>query len=187
MWHNNWVDSHTDRAVLCAGDSIQNRLTKMRSGLYPIFHIALLNDFSSFALWMSDNLFESVRFSVAIRCGVSPEGTVAVEIFNYDVRLDSLFQWRELERFRECTTTPGSSTVMNSTFSSSHTETLFTFRPSLTKSELPCLLCGRSATSVIPGIFGLAWSLARCVSWRHRQWQCCILHNSYSMHECFIS
>ena len=54
-------------------------------------------------------------------------------------------------------------------------------RPSLTKIELPCLLCGRLATSVIPGIFGLAWSLARCVSWRHRQWQCCILHNSDSM------
>ena len=36
-------------------------------------------------------------------------------------------------------------------------------------------------TSVIPGIFGLAWSLARCVSWRHRQWQFCILHNSNSM------
>ena len=43
------------------------------------------------------------------------------------------------------------------------------------------MLCGRSATSVIPGIFGLAWSLARCVSWRHRQWQCCILHNYDSM------
>ena len=35
------------------------------------------------------------RFSVAIRCGVSPEGTVAVEISYYDVRLDSLSQWRE--------------------------------------------------------------------------------------------
>ena len=81
----------------------------------------------------------------------------------------------------ECTTTPGSSTVMNSTFYSSHTEMLFTFRQSLTKTELPCLLCGRSVTSVIPGIVGLAWSLARCVSWRHRQWQCCILHNSDSM------
>ena len=52
---------------------------------------------------------------------------------------------------------------------------LFTFWPSLTKTEQPCLLYGRSATSVIPGIFGLAWSLARCVSWRHRQWQCTIL------------
>ena len=83
--------------------------------------------------------------------------------------------------YRECTTTPGSSTVMNSTFLFSYIEMLFTFRPSLTKTELPCLLCGRSATSVIPGIFGLAWSLARCVSWRHRQWQCCILHNSDSM------
>ena len=58
---------------------------------------------------------------------------------------------------------------------------LFTFRPSLTKTELPCLLCGRSATSVIPGIYDLAWSLAQCVSWKHRQWQCCILHNSDSM------
>ena len=58
---------------------------------------------------------------------------------------------------------------------------LFIFRPSLTKTELPCLLCGCSVISVISGIFGLAWSLARCVSWRHRQWQCCILHNSDSM------
>ena len=57
LWHNNWCDSHTDRAVLCARDWIQNRLlthirnvedTKMRSGLYPFFHIALLNDFGSF-------------------------------------------------------------------------------------------------------------------------------------------
>ena len=24
LWHNNWVDSHTDMAVLCAGDWIQN-------------------------------------------------------------------------------------------------------------------------------------------------------------------
>ena len=68
--------------------------TKMRSGLYPFFHIALLNDFGSFALWMSDNLFESAHCSTAspslIRCGESPEGTVAVEISYYDVRLDSL-------------------------------------------------------------------------------------------------
>ena len=71
--------------------------------------------------------------------------------------------------YRECTGTPESSTVMNSTFSSSHTEMLFTFKPTLTKTELPCLLCGRSATSVIPGIIGLAWSLDRCVSWRQRQ------------------
>ena len=39
--------------------------TKMRSGLYPFFHIALLNDFGSFALWMSDNLFESAHWSTA--------------------------------------------------------------------------------------------------------------------------
>ena len=110
---------------------------------------------------------------------------MAVEISYYDVRLDSLSSGGIRNGsggglYKECRTTPGSSTVMNSTFSSSHTEMLFTFRPSLTKTELPCL-CGRSATSVIPGIFGLAWSLARCVSWRHRQWQCCIWHNSDSM------
>ena len=71
--------------------------TKMRSGLYPFFHIALLHDFGCFALWMCDtlNLPIARRFSVAIRCGVSPEGTVAVEISYYDVRLDSLPQWRE--------------------------------------------------------------------------------------------
>ena len=39
--------------------------TKMKSGLYPFFHIALLNDFGSFALWMSDNLFESAHCSTA--------------------------------------------------------------------------------------------------------------------------
>ena len=37
--------------------------TKMRSGLYPFFHIALLNDFGSFALCMSDMLFESAHCS----------------------------------------------------------------------------------------------------------------------------
>ena len=37
--------------------------TKMRSGLYLFFHIALLNDFGSFALWMSDNLFEFAHCS----------------------------------------------------------------------------------------------------------------------------
>ena len=39
--------------------------TKMRSGLYPFFHIALLNEFGSFASWMSDNLFESAHCSTA--------------------------------------------------------------------------------------------------------------------------
>ena len=36
---------------------------KMRSRLYPLFHIALLNDFGSFALCMSDRLFESAHCS----------------------------------------------------------------------------------------------------------------------------
>ena len=39
--------------------------TKMRSGLYPFFHITLLNDFGSFALSMNDNLFESAHCSTA--------------------------------------------------------------------------------------------------------------------------
>ena len=162
----------------------------MRSGLYPFFHIALLNDFGSFALGMSDNLFESAHCSTA-----SPSLSVVVYLQRVLWLLKSpITMWGLIlcpsgeirygsggGLYRECTTTPGSYTVMNSTFSSSHTEMLFTFRPSLTKTELPWLLCGRSATSVIPGIFGLAWSLARCVSWRHRQWQCCILYNSDSM------
>ena len=38
----------------------------MRSGLYPFFHIALLNDFDSFALCMSDRLFDSAhRFTAS--------------------------------------------------------------------------------------------------------------------------
>ena len=77
--------------------------TRMRSGLYPFFHIALLNDFGSFA--SCDRLFESTHFStdylsVAVCCGVSPECTVAVEISYYDVRLVSLSQYRESEWFR---------------------------------------------------------------------------------------
>ena len=36
------------------------------------------------------------------------------------------------------------------------------------KTELPCLLCGRSITCVISGMLGLARSLALWVSWRHR-------------------
>ena len=111
---------------------------------------------------------------------------MAVEISYYDVRLDSLSQWRVYEWFRwwfvqGVYNDTGKLHSNEVTFSSSHTEMLFTFRLSLTKAELPCLLCGRLATSVIPGIFGLARSLARRVSWRHRQWQCCILHNSDSM------
>ena len=35
--------------------------TKMRYGLYPFFHIALLNDFGCLALCMSDRLFESAH------------------------------------------------------------------------------------------------------------------------------
>ena len=35
--------------------------TKMSSGLYPLFHIVLLNYFGNFASCMSDRLFESVH------------------------------------------------------------------------------------------------------------------------------
>ena len=75
----------------------------MRSGLYPFFHIALLSDFGSFALWMSDNLFESAHCSTAspLSVVVYPQRVLwLVEISYYDVRLDSLSQWRELEWFR---------------------------------------------------------------------------------------
>ena len=36
-----------------------------RSGLCRFFHIALLNDFGSFALRMSDRLFDSVHMAAA--------------------------------------------------------------------------------------------------------------------------
>ena len=59
----------------------------MRSGLYPFFHIALLNDFDSFALCMSDRLFDSAHSSTAypsLRC--IPRDVVAVEVANYNMR-----------------------------------------------------------------------------------------------------
>ena len=37
----------------------------MRLGLYPFFHIALLNDFGSFLLCMSDRLLDSAHSSTA--------------------------------------------------------------------------------------------------------------------------
>ena len=37
----------------------------MRSGLYPFFHIALLKDLGSFAMCMSDMLFDSAHSSTA--------------------------------------------------------------------------------------------------------------------------
>ena len=36
---------------------------KIISGLYPFFHLALLNDFASFGLWISIKLYESVHCS----------------------------------------------------------------------------------------------------------------------------
>ena len=76
--------------------------TRMKSGLYTFFHIALLIDFGSF-MCMSDMLFESApllhRFSVTVCCGVSPECTVAVEI-SYTCEACFLSQCRESEWFR---------------------------------------------------------------------------------------
>ena len=107
--------------------------TKMRSGLHPLIHTALLNYFGSFTLCMGDRLFEAANCSTD-----SPSlCTVAVGILYYDVRLGSLSQCRESDSggglYMECTTTLGSSAVISSTFSSSQTEMLFTFRPSLIK------------------------------------------------------
>ena len=101
---------------------------------------------------------------------------MAVEVANCNVRHVSASTWREQELFRwwfahgMYTTTPGSSIVRNSTFSSSQREIMLIFRPFITKTELPCLVCRRSANSAIPGIRGLARSLALWVSWRHIQW-----------------
>ena len=48
--------------------------TNMRSGLYPYFHITLLNGFGSFALCMSDMLVDSSHSSTA-----SPSLSVVVD------------------------------------------------------------------------------------------------------------
>ena len=106
--------------------------TKMRYGLYPFFHIALLNDFASFALWMSGNLFESAHCSTA-----SPSLSVVVYPQRVLWLLKSPITMRGLilcpsggsrngsggGLYSECTT-PENSTIMNSTFSSSHTDHL---------------------------------------------------------------
>ena len=160
----------------------------MRSGLYPFFHIALLNDFGSFAVCMSDRLFDSAHSSTA-SLSLSVVVYPHVWLLKSPITICGMFLLpsggsRNCSAgglYTECSITPGSSTVINSTLSSSQTEMLLTFRPSLTKTELPCLLCGRSATIAIPGIIGIAWSLALWVSWRHRQWQCLSLHNYDSM------
>ena len=89
-------------------------------------------------------------------------------------------KWMEQELFSwwlytECTTT----TVMNSRLSSSQAEMGLTFRQSLRNTELPCLLCGYSVSSVIPGMFGLARFLALCCFGDIDR--CLSLHNSDSM------
>ena len=70
----------------------------MRSGLYPFFHIALLNDFGSFSLYMSDKLLDSAHSSTAspsLSVEVYPQWVVAVEVANYNIRHVSVSKWRE--------------------------------------------------------------------------------------------
>ena len=103
----------------------------MRSEWYPFFHIALLNDFGSFALCTSDRLFDSSHSSTAspsLSVEVYPQCVVAVEAANYNMR-HVLFPSGGRRNcsagglYTECTTTLGSSTVMNSmNLSSSQTE-----------------------------------------------------------------
>ena len=50
----------------------------MRSGLYPFFHIALLSDFGSFALCMSDRLFDSAHSYTA-------SSSLSVEVYSQSV------------------------------------------------------------------------------------------------------
>ena len=77
----------------------------MRSGLYPFFHISLLNDFGSFALCMSDRLFDSSHSSTAspslsvdqLRC--IPRVCCGFEVANYNMRHVSASKWREQELF----------------------------------------------------------------------------------------
>ena len=78
--------------------------TNMRSALYLFFHIALLNDFGSFALCMSDSLFGSAHCSTdspSLFVVVYPHMcTEAIDISYYNVSRVSLFQNRESEWLR---------------------------------------------------------------------------------------
>ena len=87
--------------------------------------------------------------------------------------------------YTECTTTPGSSTVMNATLSSSQTEMLLIFRPSLTKTELPCLLCGRPTTRPYQECLALLDLWLCGFLGDIDNWQCLSLHNSDSMDALF--
>ena len=74
----------------------------IRSELYPFFHIALLNDFGSFALCKSDMLFYSAysyTASPSLSVEVYPQCVVAVEVANYNMRHISASKWRDQELF----------------------------------------------------------------------------------------
>ena len=53
------IESRTDFSHI--SEMVEDK--KVRSGLYPFFQIVLLNVFGSFALCMSDRLFQSVHCS----------------------------------------------------------------------------------------------------------------------------
>ena len=98
-----------------------------------------------------------------------------VEISDYNLGLDSDPNGRSTncslgDFYTECTTTSGSSVVIMSTWLTAVAEILFNFISYLMRISLPYLWCGRSVTSVIPGILGPDFLAPRCVSWRHRQW-----------------
>ena len=144
LWHNNRGYSHTYIVILCERDGFQNW-----------FFTAILN------VWRYKD--EILVVSLLPYCTVNEFDSFMLKS---PITMGDLFlcpnagsqNWLGGGLYMECTT-PVSSTVMSSTFSFSQTEMLFTFRPSLIKTELPCVLCGHSATSTIPGILGLAWHI----------------------------
>ena len=87
----------------------------MRSGLYPFFHIALLNDFGSFSLCMSDSSTASPSLSIE----VYPQSVLW--LLRSPITILGMFLLvsgggRNCSAgglYTECTTTPCSSTVIN--------------------------------------------------------------------------
>ena len=74
-----------------------------RSWLYPFIHITMLNDFGSFALCMSDKLFDSAHNSTAspsLSVEVYPQSVLwLLKSPNYNMRHVSASKWREQELF----------------------------------------------------------------------------------------
>ena len=77
---------YTDWTVLCVWDWLMTDFSHMsamlddaymKHGLYPFFHLVLLNDFV---------IVKFVKISIIVCGSVSPCGVVAVEIADYNVR-----------------------------------------------------------------------------------------------------